>query len=665
MTLLEYLLLLSAVVCCNGEPASDSLHPAGGQDCGAPPTVPNGDITGMKKLSYISGSSVQYQCPYYYKLEGKANISCQDGEWEKEPICRVPCTVTDAAMIQNNIRLKYKDDRKLYSEHLDIISFDCIQDYEISDTSLLRTQCSDGKLNYPKCTKKVICTVADSAMNKNNIRLRYKPADRQLYAEHLDSIQFDCIEDYEISDTDLLRIQCLHGELNYPKCFKKGFCVLQQAEMSLHNISYNKSREIENKQTIRFQCTKGTVTEESLEATCINKQILYPKCVSPDSSCGSPPEIENGKIREQNKTTYLTGTRVFYDCDPSFSMGQKSTGYITCENKLWTHPPVCRRTGQSCNAPPAVQNGDIIGTKKISYESGSSVYYKCAHFFKLEGNGKITCQHGEWETEPICRAPCTVTDAAMKQSNINLRYMPNDRKLYVEHLDSISFNCIKDYEISDASLLRIQCLDGVINYPKCYKEGNCIPPKIANGKVHPVQEYYDFGSSVAIECEEPYVLDGHSNVFCNRGQWSDLPQCAKPCTISATSLEDNHIELVSPEDQFQIHKHLTEMNLKCKRNFRRPGIFVALCFNGIVKYPRCFASRSFCRIDQQQLDDNFLELHENYDHEIYYEEGDIVHFKCKTGYKDENGLTGRCLKPPKPVYAQPKLNYPTCMSIAA
>lgn len=50
--------------------------------------MPFGDITEIKQKAYQSGSSVIYKCANFYKLDGEQKITCRDGEWEKEPVCR-------------------------------------------------------------------------------------------------------------------------------------------------------------------------------------------------------------------------------------------------------------------------------------------------------------------------------------------------------------------------------------------------------------------------------------------------------------------------------------------------------------------------------------------------------------------------------------------------
>ncbi|XP_073465842.1 coagulation factor XIII B chain-like isoform X2 [Aquarana catesbeiana] len=446
-----------------------------GQSCGPPPSIQNGEIVGVKNLKYPSGSIVNYKCANWYTLEGKA-VTCRHGEWDAKPVCRAPCIVRSTDMLQNNIRRKYalpEDKMKeLYSENLDSIAFECTPGYGIPDEKSLRIQCMDGVLKYPKCLKEGFCViqqhemalkhirynkgtviengqsvvfecaegmvplnnlegkcerrhinypkcisttsciVRSTEMLQNNIRLKYaSPEDnmKEIYSENLDSITFECTPGYGIPDEKSLRIQCLEGVLKYPKCLKEGFCVIQQHEMALNHIRYNKGTVIENGQPVVFECTEGMVPLNSLEGKCERRHINYPKCIS-------------------------------------------------------------TRYGESCGQPPIILNGDSVDTKKPSYQSGSSVKYKCANFYVIEGNELITCRDGEWGKEPTCRAPCTVTTSTMLANNIRLKFKIEEdktKKIYLSHLDHVSFECAPGHNILDTKNLRTQCLDGVVTYPKC------------------------------------------------------------------------------------------------------------------------------------------------------------------------------------------------------
>ncbi|XP_068100075.1 coagulation factor XIII B chain-like isoform X2 [Hyperolius riggenbachi] len=269
-----------------------------------------------------------------------------------------------------------------------------------------------------------------------------------------------------------------------------------------------------------FHCYRGYETSDGathgVTACLPSGQLSGQRCLG---VCRPPAEISNGKLREQTKTKYLPGDRVFYDCDPGYTTGPANIDYITCEDTRWTDL-ACRK---NCEAPPVVPNAEVAGSINSTYKSGSSVKYQCVTIYTLEGNGKITCINGTWEKMPICR-------------------------------------------------------------------GQCLAPKIGHGLVSPNIDVYDSGSLlVNIICDANHVLTGSSNGRCDRGQWSDLPQCLRPCIISSISLNENNLHLETPDDINKIHKHLTEVHVKCKENFRSSGPITASCRDGNMKYPRCFS----------------------------------------------------------------------------
>lgn len=62
----------------------------------------------------------------------------------------------------------------------------------------------------------------------------------------------------------------------------------------------------------------------------------------------------------------------------------------------------CLETGQKCGRPPVIANGDITTFSKKQYASGSSVEYKCQHFYTLQGKNTIFCINGDWTKPPFC-----------------------------------------------------------------------------------------------------------------------------------------------------------------------------------------------------------------------------------------------------------------------
>ncbi|XP_068120878.1 complement factor H-related protein 2-like isoform X2 [Hyperolius riggenbachi] len=403
------------------------------------------------------------------------------------------------------------------------------------------------------------------------------------------SVEYSCKDGFvTASRQERERAYCTNNGWNpEPKCYSKT-C----RRPTVNNGKIRKSSGIfslfltQLDKHVDYTCESGFVTPE-------RKQQGRSYCTihgwNPELTCLSvcrpPTEISNGKLREQKKTKYLPSDRVFYDCDSGYTTGPANIDYITCEDTRWTDL-ACRK---NCEAPPVVPNGEVTGIINSTYKSGSSVKYQCVTFYKLEGSGHVTCINGKWEEKPICRAPCTVTEAALRQNKIQHKSEENKyKKIYLQHSDYTTFECSSEYQISDSKLLTVQCLDGVMNYPRCLKEGQCLAPKIGHGLVSPKMDVYDSGSLVDIMCDAHHALTGSSNVRCDHGQWSDLPQCLRPCIISSISLNENNLDLETPDDINRIHKHLTEVHVKCKENFKSSGPITASCHDGDMKYPRCF-----------------------------------------------------------------------------
>uniref|UniRef100_A0A672U9U0 Coagulation factor XIII B chain n=1 Tax=Strigops habroptila TaxID=2489341 RepID=A0A672U9U0_STRHB len=122
-------------------------------NCASPPVVKNGVVLGPLLTSYKNGSSVEYGCQHYHFLDGPRTVYCQQGNWTEPPTCFEPCTLNVTDMNSNNIELKWRQEELIFL-HGDLIEFECKQGYSFLQTTILspgRTQCNQGRLQYPKC----------------------------------------------------------------------------------------------------------------------------------------------------------------------------------------------------------------------------------------------------------------------------------------------------------------------------------------------------------------------------------------------------------------------------------------------------------------------------------------------------------------------------------
>ncbi|XP_075038713.1 complement factor H-like isoform X2 [Mixophyes fleayi] len=588
-----------------------------------------------RKLKYYSGETMKMKCDKGYTMHGSASVQCKNGVWDSPPQCiqskqcKNPLTIKHGELTEDSKQKSYITDN--------IVRYRCNLGFQISESD--QSICVDGQWTAPPiCTEKS-CGEAPSVEN---------------------AVIRGTKTDYE------------HGE----------------------NANY--------------QCNKDFAFAGGSSAECIEgKWLNIPTCTT--TSCGPAPEVPNANIITK-KNKFASGEKAMYQCVIGYSLEQLGA---VCENTQWEDIPVCRRIGESCGPAPIVQFGDTKDVRKTFYDSGSTVEYKCPNFHVLTGNKTVTCWNGVWENAPVCLEPCTAKETDMKQNNIQLRYGRN-QKLYSEHGNTIEFSCLNGYDSPSGTNMRITCDKGVLQYPKCFKKGSCIlqstimissniyynkstvvelgetiafecnegmfpenglratctqngikypkciatkscsDPIIQHGNLKTEQQgNYDSGSSVEFQCNENYVLSGNINVKCDNGQWIDPPQCLRPCQISIEDVNKNNIQLPSSDALRIIYEHGTGVDFTCKPKFKHPNLayLKSVCYDGNMKYHRCFAGKT-CRIDQDKVDENNLELHEVHDNEVYYEEDEIILFKCKGGFQGDNKPTGNCSKQ--------TISYPKC-----
>ncbi|ETE57789.1 Complement factor H, partial [Ophiophagus hannah] len=123
-----------------------------GGKCGHPPPMENGDIVDSPKATYFPSETVTYQCQNFYTMEGSPRVTCQNGHWSQTPTCRVSCTASEEDMREHNIRLRWSNRNKIYSEDGNRVEFTCLRGYKPHpNTRSLRANCVDGKFDYPDC----------------------------------------------------------------------------------------------------------------------------------------------------------------------------------------------------------------------------------------------------------------------------------------------------------------------------------------------------------------------------------------------------------------------------------------------------------------------------------------------------------------------------------
>ncbi|XP_073498653.1 coagulation factor XIII B chain-like isoform X4 [Phyllobates terribilis] len=216
----------------------------------------------------------------------------------------------------------------------------------------------------------------------------------------------------------------------------------------------------------------------------------------------------------------------------------------------------------------------------------------------------------------------------------------------------LQYHCDEGYMTAKRNIVeKVQCLStGWSAVPQCSGIACSFQPKTGADKLHLV---YTHGPVTKFSCNNGFILNGSEISQCYYYGWDPpLPTC---------QASDERVKCPPPPQpmNIQVIKHKNDYfsgdkeTIKCKPGFQLYGTQFVTCKNGQwTSPPQCVKP---CRINQEKIDGNFLELHPDYDSKVFYEDGEIIHFVCKAGYTILTETTGQCIKE--------DIFYPVCHEI--
>ncbi|XP_059710456.1 coagulation factor XIII B chain-like isoform X1 [Haemorhous mexicanus] len=253
------------------------------QDCASPPVIKNGAVLGPVLASYKNGSWVEYVCQHYHFLDGPSTVYCHQGNWTEQPACLEPCTLNVTDMDSNNLTLKWRREELVFL-HGDLIEFECKQGYSFLQTAIPspgRTQCDQGRVNYPKCVIQVAAEQCGSPPSIANGTLTV-PALPQY--DSGSSVQYICSDYHFLQGSE--RIYCSEGQWTSPPvCIEP--CTLSKTEMEKNNVLlqafYADQVYFYHGDYVGFYCKQNHFGAESgttlFQVQCERGQLAYPRCV--------------------------------------------------------------------------------------------------------------------------------------------------------------------------------------------------------------------------------------------------------------------------------------------------------------------------------------------------------------------------------------------------
>ncbi|XP_053326363.1 coagulation factor XIII B chain-like isoform X1 [Spea bombifrons] len=622
----------------------------------------NGDSDGTCKVSAFKhgqhkpnktlfkiGEQMQYECDDGYVSPKKTivdTLECLSSGWSSVLQCaEIECTVHQKAGFSNK-RTSYKNG--------EVESFSCDDGLKLYGSEVSQCYYYGWDPPLPICEdKKDQCPPVPQPNNTE------KSPFKQSYSRG-DKVQIKCLPNFRLHGPEW--VFCKDGRwTSPPQCV----WINQNCPAPPRVLNGEAKTEIRNQyppgSSVEYQCQQYYKPQGNRKIVCQNGQWSDPPvCLEPCTVNQREMLKHNIQLRwtEVNKLYSEHDDAVEFVCLPGFQIQSSSTMRVKCNRGNLLYPKCDKQgIGQNCPAPPRVLNGEAKTEIRNQYPPGSSVEYHCQQYYKPQGNLKIVCQNGQWSDAPACLEPCTVNQKEMLKNNIQLRWTEVN-KLYLEHDEAVEFVCVPGFQTQPSSAMRVRCNRRNLLYPKCDKQGSCLLSKetmLANFiKLKDSNVEIEEGSRVEFQCIEYMVPEQTLIATCSQGKII-YPRCIKQksCILSEVMVQKNNLVLTGAVSKDMRYDHGAKISIRCK-----PGYFLVTfssfkveCYNGIMTYPACFNEKP-CRINQDRLDEKFLELHPDHQDKVFYHNEEIIKFVCKAGYSSLSDPFGKCIKE--------EIFYPTC-----
>ncbi|XP_073499023.1 complement factor H-like isoform X2 [Phyllobates terribilis] len=602
MLRLDVIAMLSLTLCCYAALPSKPAH------CEKPPKVENallqGDWDALDEETFPPGSTANYSCHPGYSPLGRIKRACIGGKWLEfsKGRCRKKSCGHPGEIPFGTFELKNGYEFVFGAE----VEYSCEEGYQMMSKHNTRLCAADGWTNFiPHCEARLCPPVMD-----DSVRVITSVTDDEFSMGSV--VNFKC-KNPKHTLRGPSQIYCTaDGSWNVDPPTCKESCIIQETDMRKNNIHLknNQGFHVKDNEDVHFQCSYGYNILDPVKLTiqCNNGVLEYPTCQKiVKKPCGRPPQVLNGEITEPVNNTYDSDSSVTYKCQQYFTAHGETV--IQCQDGIWGEPPVCLAM-KPCGRPPQILYGKITEPVNNTYDSGSSVTYKCQQYFAAFGQEMIQCQDGIWDLQDQqMQVPKKAAFSVMKSCDRPPQIPNGDISTTVkdtyESGSSVIYKCQKFFTIQGKK--KIQCQNGIWDQPPfCLVKKPCgRPPQILDGEITTtINDNYESGSSVTYKCQKYFIVNGHKAIKCQDGKWGHPPVCLEPCTTNETNMRENHIMLIwkirninhcirSDENE----KYAKKCYVKHNQTIRfecLPGYTIynkmelsSKCIRGKLSYPRC------------------------------------------------------------------------------
>uniref|UniRef100_A0A8C9QS62 Sushi domain-containing protein n=1 Tax=Spermophilus dauricus TaxID=99837 RepID=A0A8C9QS62_SPEDA len=558
--------------------------------------------------------SVKVDCyPGYSLSNGQNTVTCTENGWSPPLKC-----IRIKTCSKNDIEIKngFLSESDFIYNLNKVTQYKCKPGYVTEDgnTSGSITCLQDGWSAQPSCVKSCDMPAFENAKTKSNAT----------WFKLNDKLDYECNVGFENRFRRAKGfIVCQDkGWSHIPTCYERECRIPKMGKFLMADPKKDRYKVGD---LLKFSCRSGLtrVGPDSVQCYHFGWSPDIPICKDEVQSCGPPPPLFNGEVKETKKEEYGHNVVLEYNCNPRFLM--KGPNKIQCVDGTWTTLPKCIEEERTCGAIPELDHG-FAQPSDPPYHHGDSVEFNCTETFTMIGDRSITCISGMWTQLPLCvatdqlekcQAPrLTANEANQSDKNeydhnfnfsypcrgkleqkhsicVNGRWDPeptctiqschpppplfNDMKTTVKYQDGekVSVLCKENYLIKEAE--EIVCKNGRWqSIPRCVGLPCEPPPSIPNGVVSHELDSYPYGQEIIYNCSEGFGIDGPAFIKCLGGKWSSPPECIRTDCFNLPNFDDAMLL----GERKESYKSGDQVTYRCPKFYQVDGSNTITCING-------------------------------------------------------------------------------------